>query len=56
MIKDRNGKDLIEEGEVNKSGKNMQNYIKKGLNYPDNHDDVATYLEPDIWTVKSSGP
>ena len=56
MIKDRNGKDLTEAGEVKKSGKNMQNYIKKGLNDPDNHDDVATYLEPDIWTVKSSGP
>ena len=29
---------------------------KKGLNDPDNHDDVVTLLEPDIWSVKSGGP
>ena len=29
---------------------------KKGLNDPDNHDGVVTHLEPDIWSVKSSGP
>ena len=31
MMKDRNGKDLTEAGEVKKSGKNMQNCIKKVL-------------------------
>ena len=29
---------------------------KKGLNDPDNHDGMVTYLEPDILSVKSSGP
>ena len=49
MIKDRNGKDLTEAEEIKKDGKNTQkNYTKKGLNDPDNHDSVATHLEPDI--------
>ena len=49
MIKDRNGKDLTEAEEIKKDGKNTQkNYTKKGLNDPDNHDGVATHLEPDI--------
>ena len=29
---------------------------KKDLHDPDNHDDVITYLEPDMLDVKSSGP
>ena len=29
---------------------------KKGLNDLDNHNGVVTHLEPDIWSVKSSGP
>ena len=29
---------------------------KKDLHDPDNHNDVITHLEPDIWNVKSSGP
>ena len=29
---------------------------KKVLNDLDNHDGVVTHLEPDIWSVKSSGP
>ena len=49
MIKDRNGKDLTEAEEIKKDGKNTQkNYTKKGLNDPDNHDDVVTHLQPDI--------
>ena len=28
----------------------------KVLHYPDNHDGVITYLEPESWNVKSSGP
>ena len=31
-----------------RGGKNTQNYIKKDLNDPDNHDGVITHLEPDI--------
>ena len=30
--------------------------FKKGLSDPDNHDGVVTHLEPDIRSVKSSGP
>ena len=30
----------------------MQNYTKKNLNDPDNHDDVITHLEPDILEYK----
>ena len=49
MIKDRNDMDLIETEEIKKR---WQEYIeelyKKGLNDPDNHNDVVTHLEPDI--------
>ena len=48
-IKDRNSKDLTEAEEIKKR---WQEYIeelyKKGLNDPDNHDNVITHLEPDI--------
>ena len=41
MIKDRNGKDLIEAQVIKRGGKNMQkNSIKKYLNDPDTHDGV----------------
>ena len=42
-----------------RSGKNIQNYAKKDLNDPDNHDGVITHLEPDIleaevkWALRS---
>ena len=26
--------------------------IQKGLNDPDNHDGVVTYLEPDVWNCE----
>ena len=29
--------------------------IQKSLNDLDNHEDVMTDLEPDIWSVKSNG-
>ena len=47
-IKDRNTKDLTEAEEIKKSGKNTLKNYKKGLNDPDNHDGIVTYLEPDI--------
>ena len=48
-IKDRNGKDLTEAKRLRRGGKNTQkNSTKKGLNDPDNHSAVITYLEPDI--------
>ena len=33
---------------LRRSGKNTQNYTKKDLYDPDNHDGVITHLEPDI--------
>ena len=50
IIKDRNGKDLIEAEEIKKRQhrKNTQNCTKKGLNDPDNHDLVVTHLKLDI--------
>ena len=48
LIKDRNGKDLIEAEEINKRWKEYIELYKKGLNDSDNHDGVVTHLEPDI--------
>ena len=44
---------------LRRGGKNTQNYTKKDLNEPDNHDGVISHLEPDIlecevkWTLRS---
>ena len=47
-IKDRNGKDLTEAEEIKKRWQeNTEEQYKRGLNDPDNHDDVITHLEPD---------
>ena len=46
-IKDRNGKDLIEE--IKKRWqKHAEEVYKKALNDSDNHNGVDTHLEPDI--------
>ena len=42
IIKVRNSKDLTEAEEI-KMCKNTQNYTKKGLNDPGNHDGVVTH-------------
>ena len=56
-IKDRNSKHLTEAEEIKKRRHEYtEEPYKKGLNDPDNHDDVVTLLEPDIWSVKSGGP
>ena len=56
-IKDRNGMDVTEAEDNNKW---WQEYTvelyKKDLFDRDNHNDVITCLEPDIWNAKSSGP
>ena len=55
-IKDRNGKDLTETEEIKKRCQEYTDKLyKKVLNGPDNHDHLATHLEPDILNVKSSG-
>ena len=48
-IKDRNGKDLTEAQEIKKGWQEYTAELyKNGLNDLDNHNDVATHLEPDI--------
>ena len=55
--KDRKGKDLAEAGEIKtRRQKYTEELHKKGLNDPDNQDGMITHLEPDTWSVKSSGP
>ena len=49
-IKDRNGKDLTEAEEIKKRWQEYTEELHtKGLKNLDNHDDVVTHLEPDIW-------
>ena len=40
--------DLTEEEDIKRHGKNTQNYTKKDLHDPDNHDGVITHREPGI--------
>ena len=57
-IKDRNGMDLTETGDIKKRWQEYTELYKKDLQSRDNHDGVITHthLEPDILDVKSSGP
>ena len=55
-IKDRNDMNLTEAEDKRRGGKNTQNYTKKDLHDPDNHDGVITHLEPDILECESRGP
>ena len=65
-IKDRSNKDLTEAEEIKRDQKNTQkNSTIKGLNDPDNHDDVVTQITMMMWlltysqtsySLKSSGP
>ena len=42
---------------LRRGGKNTPGELyKRGLDEPDNLDGAVTHLEPDIWSVKSSGP
>ena len=48
-IKDRNGMDLREAGDIKKRWQeNTEELYKKDLHDPHNHNGVVTYLEPDI--------
>ena len=52
-IKDRNGMDLTEAGDIKKSWQEYREELyKKDLHDPDNHDGVITHLEPDILECK----
>ena len=49
LDKDRNGMDLTEAEDIKKRWQQYtENYAKKDLHDPDNHDGVVTHLEPDI--------
>ena len=59
-IKDKNGMDLTEAGDINKRWQEYtEKLYKKHLPNPDNHDGVIAHLEPDIlepkgeWTLAS---
>ena len=59
-IKDRNGMDLTEEGNIKKTWQQYtEKLYSKDLHDPDNHDGVITHLEPDIlecevkWALES---
>ena len=48
-IKDRNGKDLLEEEDIKKRWQeNKEELYKKDFHDPDNHNGVITHLESDI--------
>ena len=47
-MKDRNSKDLTGEETKKRWQEYTEELYKKGLNDPDNHDDVITHTEPDI--------
>ena len=56
-IKDRNSMDLTEAEDVNKTWQEFREELyKEELNDPDKHNGVIIHLEPDILSVKSSGP
>ena len=55
-IKKRNGMDLTEAEDIKKRCQEYtEELYKKDLHDPDNHNGVIIHLEPDIWSVKSSG-
>ena len=60
-IKDKNGRDLVDNEEIKKRWKEfMEEPYKKDLNAPDYHDRVVSHPEPDIlecevkWALKST--
>ena len=56
-IKYRNGTDLTEAEDIKKRWQEyMEELYKKELHDQDNYEGVITYLEPDSWSVKLSGP
>ena len=47
-LKEKNSKDLIEAKEIKRWQENTEEWYKKDINDPDNHDGVVTHLESDI--------
>ena len=48
ILKDRNGMDLTEAEDIKRWQEYTEEWDKKYLHDPDNHDGVITHLEPDI--------
>ena len=48
--------DLTEAEDIKKRYKCTEKTYKKDHHDPDNYDGVLTHLQPDIWSVKPSGP
>ena len=46
-IKDRNGMDLTEAEDIKRQQEYTEDFCKKDLHDPDDHDGVITHLEPD---------
>ena len=56
-IQEWNGTDLTKVEDIKKRWQeHTEELYKKDLNDLDNHNGVVPHLEPDIWSVKSSGP
>ena len=55
-IKDRNGMELTEAKDSKRWQEYTEELYKKDNHDPDNQDGLTTQLEPDILSVKSSGP
>ena len=51
-VKDRNGRDLTEVEDIKRRWQKYTELYKKDLHDPDNHDNVITYIEPDILECK----
>ena len=52
-IKDRNGRDLTEAEDIRKRGQEYtEEWYKRDLHDPDDHNGVVTHLEPDILECK----
>ena len=57
IIKSRNSMDVTEAEDIKKMWKEYtEELYKKDLHDPGNHDGVITHLEPESWSVRSSGP
>ena len=56
-IKERNGMDLTEEENIKQRWQEYtEELYKKDLHDPDSNDGVITHLQPEIQSMKSSGP
>ena len=56
IMNDRNGMDLTDADDIKKRWQEYTEELhKKYLNDPDNLSGVITHLEPECWSIKSSG-